>query len=110
MRMNGTRSPAPTVNRATVLSPSPWVGTGVISRSTSGPPTASMPPSIARTHGTIAPYPKRISNSIRIGTRPRWPATMRTTSVPWPKMGIRSINVTAPSAVSSSVSRISVPG
>ena len=69
-----------------------------------------MPPSIARTHGTIAPYPKRISNSIRIGTRPRWPATMRTTSVPWPKMGIRSINVTAPSAVSSSVSRISVPG
>ena len=52
----GTRSPAATSNSATVLRSSPRVGTGVLSRSASGPATArSSPPSVRVTHGTTEP-------------------------------------------------------
>ena len=45
---------------------------------------------------------------MRIGTRPRSPSTMRTTSVRSPHVGMKSTTRTAPVAVSNSVSRISV--
>ncbi len=106
---NGTRSPSPTVKSATVLRSAPRVLTGVCSRRQSGPATELMPPSMRCTHGTTEPYPKRMISSIRMGTRPRFPTTMRSTSVPSPRMGIMSRTVALPSPVSNSVSRMSVP-
>src|SRR5690242_17221117 len=52
---NGTRSPAPTVNCATVVHPLPCVCTGERNTSASGPPIARSPPSTRSTHGTTEP-------------------------------------------------------
>ena len=46
---------------------------------------------------------------MRIATRPRKPSTMRTTSARSSDNGMKSMMRTAPSSVSNSVSRISVP-
>ncbi len=78
----------------------------------SGPAVAKMSSvSFRVTHGTHPPYPNRTINSIRIGTVPRLPTTMRTTldEARPPRTGMKSINTTAPpSAVVNAVSTISV--
>ena len=52
---NGIRSPSRTVNSATVVNPTPCVGTCDQRETASGPPTARSTPSMLRTHGTIEP-------------------------------------------------------
>ena len=53
--LNGTCSPASTVNSEIVERFSPRSGTGVRRVTASGPAMAEMPQSFRRTHGTIDP-------------------------------------------------------
>src|SRR5882724_2822881 len=101
--VNGTTSPALTLNSATDAKSSPLTSTGVVRRSESGPPTASRSPSTVRTHGTIDPLSKRIVRSIRMGTRPRRPSTSRTIWRYSSRGGMQSITTTVPSSVMYSV-------
>ena len=64
--------------------------------------------STRRTQGSTRPKSNRITNSERISTFPSSPSTMRTMSGASPRGGMKSITRTAPSAVSNTVSRISV--
>lgn len=79
--MNGTSSPADTMNPAVVVKPSPLSSTGQRSSSECGPAVATSVGPTRRTQGTCAPYPKRMMSSMRMGTRPRTPFTTRTTRV-----------------------------
>ena len=80
LRVKGTRVPAGTANRATVVGSSPLASTGVRSVRASGPATASSAEPTRRTQGTIHPWSKRMTSCIRMGTRPRTPSTIRTRS------------------------------
>ncbi len=84
---------------------------GVRSTAILGPAIARSAPFSSRvTQGTHEPKSKRTTSSMRIGTWPRSPATMRTRSETAPRIGMKSITVAAlPSGNSNRVSRIKVP-
>ena len=108
VKANGTRCPSHTSKSAAVTSPSSLRGTPAWRWTRSGPATATIPPSTGRSRGTTEPKSKRRASSIRTGTLPRRPSTMRTRSGWSARGGMQSMTATVPEAVSNSVSSTSV--